>query len=78
MQFTLPGIACIYYGDEAGMTGYRDPFNRRFYPWGEEDESLVAFYRMLSKLKRTLPALKTGDVTVVEAGNGRLMFLRRT
>ena len=78
LQFTLPGIACIYYGDEAGMTGYRDPFNRRFYPWGEEDESLVAFYRMLSKLKRTLPALKTGDVTVLEAGNGRLMFLRRT
>ena len=78
LQFTLPGIACIYYGDEAGMTGYRDPFNRRFYPWGEEDESLAAFYRMLSKLKRTLPALKTGDVTVLEAGNGRLMFLRRT
>ena len=77
LQFTLPGIACIYYGDEAGMTGYRDPFNRRYYPWGQEDESLREYYRTLAKLKKTLPALKTGDVTVVEAGGGRLMFLRR-
>ncbi len=35
LQFTLPGIACVYYGDEAGMTGYRDPFNRKYYPWGQ-------------------------------------------
>ena len=34
----LPGVPCIYYGDEAGMEGYRDPFNRACYPWGHEDE----------------------------------------
>lgn len=76
LQFTLPGIACVYYGDEAGMTGYRDPFNRKYYPWGREDESLQAFYRTLAKLKKTLPALRRGDVTVMEAGGGRLMFRR--
>ena len=76
LQFTLPGIACVYYGDEAGMTGYRDPFNRKYYPWGQEDESLQAFYRTLAKLKKTLPALRRGDVTVREAGGGRLMFRR--
>ena len=59
------------------MTGYRDPFNRKFYPWGREDASLQEFYRALAGLKRTLPALRRGDVTVVEAGAGRLMFLRR-
>ena len=78
LQFTLPGIACIYYGDEAGMTGYRDPFNRKYYPWGQEDTDLQAFYRTLAGLKKRLPALRHGDVTVVEAESGRLMFLRRS
>lgn len=39
MQYTLPGIPCVYYGDEAGMEGYRDPFNRVCFPWGHEDAS---------------------------------------
>lgn len=43
---TLPGIPCIYYGDEAGLEGYRDPFNRRFFPWGKEEGDLG---RLLSK-----------------------------
>ena len=77
LQFTLPGIACIYYGDEAGMTGYRDPFNRKFYPWGREDTSLQDFYRALARLKKSCPALRYGDVTVVEAGGGRLILLRK-
>ena len=36
LQFMLPGMACIYYGDEAGMEGCGDPFNRRYFPWGAE------------------------------------------
>ena len=78
LQFTLPGAPCIYYGDEAGMTGYRDPFNRAFYPWGEEDANLQAFYRALARLKRENPALKTGRVEVVTASNGRVQFLRQS
>ena len=77
LQFTLPGAPCIYYGDEAGMDGYRDPFNRKFYPWGAEDEPLQAFYTALARLKKESPALRRGDVTVLEAGGGRILFLRR-
>lgn len=77
LQFTLPGAPCIYYGDEAGMTGYRDPFNRGFYPWGEEDTNLQAFYRALARLKRENPALKTGRVEFITASNGRVQFLRQ-
>lgn len=77
LQFTLPGIACIYYGDEAGMDGYRDPFNRKFYPWGREDTALQDFYRALARLKKTRSALRRGDVRVIEAGGGHLLFLRR-
>ena len=77
LQFTLPGAPCIYYGDEAGMTGYRDPFNRMFYPWGAEDTGLQAFYRMLAKLKRETPALKKGRIEVITAAEGRVQFLRQ-
>lgn len=77
LQFTLPGAPCIYYGDEAGMDGYRDPFNRRCFPWGQENEPLQAFYASLARLKKESPALRRGDVTVLEAGGGRLLFLRR-
>jgi glycosidase len=37
LQFTLPGIPSIFYGDEVGVQGYEDPINRRTYPWGNED-----------------------------------------
>ena len=53
MQMTLPGVPCIYYGDEAGMEGYNDPFNRRCYPWGKEDSRLFAWYHALSSLRKS-------------------------
>ena len=52
LQYMLPGVPCVYYGDEAGMEGYRDPFNRACYPWGHEDEDLIAWYRYLGLLRR--------------------------
>ncbi len=48
---TVPGVPTVFYGDEAGMEGYHDPFNRRPYPWGKEDRDLQAFYRKINKLR---------------------------
>ena len=48
---TLPGVPCIYYGDEAGMEGYHDPFNRMPYPWGREERGLVEHYAALGALR---------------------------
>ena len=76
LQFMLPGMPCIYYGDEAGMTGWRDPFNRGFYPWGEEDEGLQAFYRTLANLKKMYPAIKHGTVRMEQGRHGRVSFIR--
>ena len=62
LQFTLPGSPCIYYGDEAGLEGFEDPFNRRCYPWGREDRDLLDYYRSLSRIKHGYPALRTGSI----------------
>lgn len=76
LQFTLPGMASIYYGDEAGMEGFDDPFCRRTYPWGKENVDLRSYYRALCRMKKELPALRHGDVRVTAAGKGRIAFTR--
>jgi glycosidase len=55
---TVPGIPCIYYGDEAGMEGYRDPFNRLPYPWGREEYELVDFYKKVGKIRTKEPLFR--------------------
>lgn len=77
LQFVLPGMACIYYGDEAGMDGYRDPFNRMYYPWGDEDVGLQSFYRGLAELKKCCAPIRRGTVEVLQAGGGRILMRRR-
>ena len=49
MQYTLPGFPCVYYGDEAGMEGYRDPFNRCCYPWGKARRAPRGMFRALGR-----------------------------
>lgn len=60
IQMFCPGVPCVYYGDEAGLTGMADPFNRRTYPWGGEDAALQARVETLLHLRRDLTALRTG------------------
>ena len=77
LQFALPGCPSIYYGDEAGMEGGKDPFNRRTYPWGREDEALLAHFRYLGQLRKQHPALRLGDTEVFLAEGGKI-GIRRT
>jgi len=58
---TFPGVPCIYYGDEAGLSGYRDPFNRGTYPWGEEDQKLLDWHKKIISLRNTNDCLRTGE-----------------
>lgn len=61
----LPGVPCIYYGDEIGMQGYSDPFNRRPYPWGRENGELLGFYRRIGEIRKTENAVFRGEMRVV-------------
>lgn len=76
LQFTLPGAPSIYYGDEAGMEGGKDPFNRRTYPWGKENPALRDHYRKLGQLRRQEAALRTGKTEFCYASGGLLHFTR--
>ena len=76
LQFTLPGSPCIYYADEAGMEGYKDPFNRRPFPWGREDRELTDHYKRLGRMRRDQAALRLGDIQFFEAGDRHLGFTR--
>lgn len=76
IQMTLPGAPTLYYGDEAGLAGWTDPDNRRTYPWGREDGSLVAFYRALGALREALPVLRLGSVKPLCAGDGIIAYAR--
>ncbi len=57
LQMTLPGVPCIYYGDEAGLEGYTDPYNRAPYPWGREDTNCRNIYRNAIAVRKSLPEL---------------------
>lgn len=62
LQYTLPGIPCIYYGDETGMEGYEDPLNRRFFVQNNGREEITDFYRKLAELKK-YPAFCSADIS---------------
>ncbi len=76
LQFFLPGIPSIYYGDEAGMEGYRDPFNRRCYPWGKENLDLIEFTKQLSAVRKGTRAFEQGDLRFIEVTDKHVVFAR--
>lgn len=61
MLLTFPGVPCIYYGDEAGMEGEADPYNRGPYPWGRESEQIKEIYKSMIELRNTNEALISGE-----------------
>ncbi len=79
LQFTVFGIPSLYYGDEVGMEGYRDPFCRRPFPWHEVNTSaradLLAHYRALGELRKS-PAFHGGDFRILDHGQHHIVYER--
>ena len=76
LQYMLPGAPSLYYGDEALMEGYKDPFNRRTYPWGREDQQLIAHFRRMGMLRKENEALRLGGIEFFQASEQKLGFAR--
>ena len=79
-QFTYVGAPMIYYGDEIGMTGGKDPDCRRTMIWDETqwNNDLHSFYRKLIHARREFSVLRRGSFDVLQADNtqGFLAFTR--
>ena len=76
LQMTLPGVPCIYYGDEAGMEGYGDPFCRKYFPWDNIDEEIHSFYKRIGKIRSSHEIFTDGGYELIEDSDGVFCFRR--
>ncbi len=76
IQMTLPGVPCIYYGDEVGLEGHEDPDCRRAYPWdpARQDRSLRAFFAGLIAMRRAHPVLRRGRFELLAAEGSAVAY----
>ncbi len=76
IQYMMPGVPALYYGDEAGMFGMADPFNRKTFPWGYEDKVMQEWYSSLGKLRSGDKILQTGWMNLFAPNEDVLSIMR--
>ena len=76
IQYTVYGVPSVFYGDEAGVEGYGDPFCRRTFPWGRENKELLEHYTRLGKIRSDEGIFASGEFCV-EYALGQLIAYRR-
>ena len=77
LQYTLPGVPSLYYGDEAGMQGYGDPFCRAGYPWGKENSELLEFYKTLGKFRSNNKTFIDGEFVPLFSSQNVVAYMRK-
>lgn len=78
LQYTLPGVPSIFYGDEAGLTGGKDPFCRKCYPWGRENKDLLEFFKQIGNFRKQCVCLKSGRFTPIFIDDKTFAFKRES
>lgn len=72
----LPGVPCIFYGDEVGVEGYRDPFCRRPFPWHSMDKVILEHYRELGRMRRDYAVLRDGLFEILALDSDVFAYVR--
>ncbi len=76
LQYTLFGTPSVFYGDEAGLEGYGDPFCRFPYPWHRQEKELLEYYVLLGRIRRNEELFREGDFVFTEASDGFVSYKR--
>ena len=78
LQYTLPGVPCVYYGDENGAEGHIDPFCRRCFDWERLNMDLIAFYQKLGGIRKAYQEIfKDGEFEALEVESGLIYYNRK-
>lgn len=64
IQIFMPGVPLIYYGDEVGLTGGKDPSNRRPFPWNNINREIQEWYKELINIRNTHKVIKKGEFKI--------------
>ena len=75
--FTFPGSPTVYYGDEVGLEGFEDPFNRGTFPLGPAGSPLTPWFLRLGALRKEMTSLQRGTIDYL-AAQGPLLAYTRT
>lgn len=78
LQYALPGVPCLYYGDEAGMQGYFDPMNRKTFIPEHADMDITEWYKKLGELRKSFSVFNGGSFTEIFAESGAYVFTRKS
>ena len=73
----MPGMPCLYYGDEAGAQGGDDPFCRGTYPWGHEDHALIEEIKRVNHARLESRAAQNGSLELIASDTDTLTAVRR-
>ena len=73
---TVPGLPTVFYGDEVGLDGYKDPFNRKPYPWKSGNDELRSFYQKIGEIRRSDDIYADGDFSLLHIDSEHLVFAR--
>lgn len=76
LQYTLPGVPCIYYGDEYGLQGYKDPFCRKTMPWDRGNEEIHDFYIKLGNIRKENKEFVDGEYLELFTRYGVIAYRR--
>lgn len=76
IQYTLPGVPSLYYGDEIGMQGMKDPFNRACMDWYEPNTELHRWYKRLGEIRRGCKAFERGSFVPIYCSYKTIAYLR--
>lgn len=76
LQYFLYGIPSIYYGDEIGMEGYKDPLNRRFFNWGNKNQEILNWFKKIGQIRKDNFVFKNGVLKEIYCDKNCLVYSR--